>query len=326
MEGLRSLAQEDFDQQQLFVDQAQDIQTFNITLTVGQAATISRASLTETNRVHVVNRSLAASHHSFSLRLTRICRDSSQTLLITRQNFLELVEAMQLDTAMLYHIRCNSSGFYHCESRPSNCSSQVYSYFLGCTDFRLAWTFDPSQMRSEVLFIDGGTYQSYRRDKVFHRFVEVLQLYKDYICCPQILAFAASTYLMLYIEGFISTCLQGIRRIEGFTGHGAWIDHSIADKKSDFEWILEASKQIHRYLAYLANQVRHIGIVISLMQDLKENKLKLRNELLSDTAKDAYDARLVDLETAAVTLQQRLDHAKACVIYLQERVRAQSTV
>jgi hypothetical protein len=325
MEGLQELTKSTFQEEQQFAMSSSDFDVVGISVFPSTPTLYKQMAVSEST----LKPSLAQDTPSMNgedavatLKVVRIYRDDNQFLCISKQTFLDIFYSFDMDPYALYMISRNCSGFHR---------FKVNTFFIRTAFYDLVWSFNPMGMRTRAILLLQRTNGLRGGDSAFEEFKSILQLYRDQIYTPCLLAFVTSVHIIHITDEVLVKGGNDIRSIEAGTGHGSWGYRRRGahgqDDSFDIREITESSRRISVRLSHLANQLLHEEIAASILSFmLEQGDSSDWRKGLQDMYLHKHDDCTELLKSVIPMLQKQTGSAKLYVNYLQENAKSQSSV
>ncbi|KAL5356487.1 hypothetical protein BJX96DRAFT_171659 [Aspergillus floccosus] len=247
------------------------------------------------------------------LKLIQIPRERRRVLCMSQNLFGRLITAMQIDPYFLYLI-CHEYDGFHYSKGPNN----LLTAFIGTPTYNLVWTsqWRQSSTSTIALFLP-------RRSDPFSEFNAVLQIYKDLIHTPCLLAFVSTVYTLQFFDEETRTREYArIRHVEDSTGYGPNPPRAV-ERFSVGELTLW-SQTTGEAQGNICNKLRHHHTSRALL-DFVRDECRLLEMIVDDCYPQRQDGMRRLAETIPV-LTQRMDAYEAYLRYLGDRAEKLSSV
>ncbi|KAK4233587.1 hypothetical protein C8A03DRAFT_38692 [Achaetomium macrosporum] len=204
---------------------------------------------------------------SATLRVVRI-RRRGPGLVISQSAFTQIFEWMKADPAIKYMICQDYDGFHEYRGE-----GYRLTRFFETGLYALVWTFDPVSMTTTAIFLNRRTTPG-----LFEQFVNVLWEYRSHIHTPPLLCFVSCYFLLQFFDREINRWDFGtIRHIEQETGfrpdrvaEAVFIFPSQDVLKSDIDQLASWLRAVNEVAINLSNVTRHetnsqvlLGVVLN---------------------------------------------------------------
>jgi hypothetical protein len=330
MYGLRQQAKDKFFSEQEFSLQSGNL-FFVEALAYPSTTVFKKESVESRSLIGRVTRTppeLGSHKPMAGLQLVRIDRHPYGKLQITKDIFLNLFNAFELEPYTLHMLHRESYGLDHFQTEPSSDSGDVLdTFYLKTISVLLIWSHNHSLAWTRAILIPRHSDSVGDSCEIFHSFAKALELQSDLIAHPWLLRFIALLETHRWIESILTTELQTLRRAESQTGYGCWESWNRGGNKvwkPRLDKFAEISQTMGFSASALANVLRHIeiadqlGDIAPLLAEAADGSCVLiREERRSSLSKAAEALKLVRKQVAA---------RKKDAEYLQERARNQLSV
>jgi hypothetical protein len=337
MEGIKSLAQSIFDQEQKFVDPGprckydavelrvlsggaedhRDVgrnpgqeKPLRLSLNPDQLCTWLLPSAMPNNDAEVDDVPRA----SATLRLVCIPRNLDISLGISKSSFTRILEGMKADPSIKYMICRDYDGFHE-----YNGDGFRLTRFMGTALYALVWTFDPASMTTTALFLD-------RRRECFPRFVDNLSAFRSYIHTPSLLCFQSCHFLVQFFDYETGVWeITTVQHIEGNTGFGphptgwrgaeprAFVQKFHIDQLTSW---LQAVTEVAGNASNRLRQIENSRVLLELIR--KEHDSGEYHGIPSSTL-GTYESSVKSLLEALPSVERHMSTCMDYVIYRKER-------
>ncbi|KAG2416187.1 hypothetical protein HFD88_007380 [Aspergillus terreus] len=245
------------------------------------------------------------------LKLVQIPREG--VLCISQNFFHRLMTAMQVDPYFLYLISHDYDGFHYSKG-PNN----MLSAFIGTARYGLVWTsqWQRASTSTIALFLP-------RQTDPFSRFNAVLQIFKNLIHTPCLLAFVSTVYnLQAFDEETKAREYARIRSVEKSTGYGPNPPEAVS--RFSVDELTLWSQTTGEIQGNIANKLRHINTSRTLL-DFVSDECQLL-----EISVDAHHPQCRDgtrrLAETIPMLKRQMDAYEAYLRYLGNRAEKLSSV
>jgi hypothetical protein len=260
---------------------------------------------------------VATQHLNARLNLVIIPRNDTETINMSRNNFLRLYDSFNIDPSTLDHICQNWYGF--------NFSATMYNgactFFIGTVLYTLAFSFNPETTETSAILLPRDSNGFSTGLEATEEFETILRSYINKLDNPTTLILVALVHLEQWLDMSIYTQLKNIRDAEYNTGHGPF---GIRLKRVEIDTLNQLSIEMKTTFVTLSNTVRHQEIAKSLVEFLEESvKPDVTNSFAPARIKEVCDASfLPEIDH----LKRQLKGGALSTKYLQERTQSQSDV
>ncbi|WZH50255.1 uncharacterized protein QYS62_011499 [Fusarium acuminatum] len=259
----------------------------------------------------------AAQYANARLNLVIIPRDDTETIKMSRNNFLRLYDSFNIDPSTLDHICQNWYGF--------DFSGTMYNgactFFIGTVLYTLAFSFNPATTETSAILLPRDSNGFSTGLEATREFETILRSYIDKLRSPTTLILVALVHLEQWLDMSIYRQLRDIRRAEHKSGYGPY---GMRSKRVEIDTLTRLSIEIGTTLVTLSNTVRHQEIAKSLVEFLDESaKPDAKNSFAPARIKEVCDASFLP---AIDHLKRQLKGGALSTKYLQERTQSQSDV
>ncbi|KAI1100756.1 hypothetical protein F4804DRAFT_34187 [Jackrogersella minutella] len=247
----------------------------------------------------------------------------TSSLCVTKDIFLNLVDAMDMNPSALWLIRSEYDGFHHFPSlatAPANKEDEeeknegeyADTYYIGTSSFALIWAFDRRRLHTRALLIHRQQH-SFSNSAPAAWFVNILRRHQEFVRSPVLLAYATALSVCCTFDGEISYRAHVVRLTERETGYST---HSASiEERLGIESLTVSIKEVGEVLNHIANKERHFRFMDGVLDFIVETAV-LEEEGGSTT-------RLVE---AIPLLRSRMRASREYLTYLKERAERLSTV
>ncbi|KAI1758883.1 hypothetical protein GGR53DRAFT_197284 [Hypoxylon sp. FL1150] len=264
--------------------------------------------------------------------------NSYPSLWTSKDVFLRLIDAMDMNPSALWLLRSEYDGFHHflssssfsSTSSPSSSSSSekekgsVSTFYIGTSNFVLIWTFSrrtsnsPQPTQTHALWIL-RQQQSINSNAHAAWFVNVLRRHQDHVYSPYLLAYVAALSTCCTFDGEISYRAHVVRLIERQTGYSQHA--SSLEERLGMQSLTVSIKEVGQVLNHNANKERHFRLMEAVLDFL------LQNAIECEEARTEAEVKSTRCLLAAVPLLRTRIHASQEYLkYLKERAERLSTV
>ncbi|KAI0382486.1 hypothetical protein F5Y04DRAFT_46888 [Hypomontagnella monticulosa] len=249
------------------------------------------------------------------------------SLWVTKDVFLNLVDAMAMDPSALWLLRSEYDGFHHFPCDDSLASkydegigagSGVDTYYVGTSNFALIWTFDRRNLHTQALWILRQG-QSFSNSAPVAWFVNILRRHREHVYSPFLLAYVTALSVCCLFDGEISYRAHVVRLTERETGYST--HSSSIEERLGMESLTVYIKDVGEVLNHIANKERHFRLVDSILDFILENAI-LDPGIFSATEEESTRKLLA----AIPFLRRRMHACQEYLKYLKERSERLSAV
>ncbi|KAL2755916.1 hypothetical protein ACRALDRAFT_2042164 [Sodiomyces alcalophilus JCM 7366] len=274
----------------------------------------------------------ASAEPETSLQLIIVPRAEDDSIGMTdRSSFLDLFDRFDIDPIVLQQIALTSYGFHHYDEPYRN----AYSFYIGTYVYSLAWSYNPTTMRTNAILLLRTTPVLDRGTLVFARLHVTLHKYKAYARTPFFLAFMVYIHLCRMSQEAVFLTVRDLRRIESMTGHGPGLgaqssesEPSSSSQRRNIHKLSSAAQKVATIRVHLANLLRHDAYLKTMAAYLETPRRSSQwNDLLGhpDLAASC-DADFDYLFTLMPAMKKLTSDLETSLIYLQTRAEGQSSV
>jgi hypothetical protein len=316
MEGLQTLARETFWSPTDKFRQYEERQSY-VTVCIAAShecpAYLDQRSMTGEELVPFTTHNMPEPDKQTSavLKLVQIPREG--VLCISQNLFHRLMTAMQVDPYFLYLISHDYDGFHYSKG-PNN----LLSAFIGTATYGLVWTSQWQQASTSTiaLFLP-------RQTDPFSRFNAVLQIFKNLVHTPCLLAFVSTVYtLQAFDEETKAREYARIRSVEKSTGYGPNPPEAVS--RFSVDELTLCSQTTGEIQGNITNKLRHINTSRTLL-DFVSDECQLLEISVGAHHPQCRDGTRRLAETIPM-LKRQMDAYEAYLRYLGNRAEKLSSV
>ncbi|KAI1411988.1 glycoside hydrolase family 31 protein [Hypoxylon sp. FL1857] len=249
------------------------------------------------------------------------------SLWVTKDVFLGLVDAMEMNPAALWLLRSDYDGFHHFASPSSSYPTTgeeekeeagIDTYYIGTSNFVLIWTFDRQRQRTHALWIL-RQQQTFSNSAPVAWFVNVLRRHQEFVYSPVLLAYVTALSVCCTFDGEISYRAHVVRLTERQTGYST--HSSSIEERLGMESLTVSIKEVGEVLNHVANKERHFRLVETILDFIGENAVVDPGGWGAP-----HDDSTEKLVAAIPLLRRRMHASQEYLKYLKERAERLSTV
>ena len=327
MEGLQDIANDEWRLDNLFHEPSAPLKIIEIAAGVDGRRELSSSFVPENDLLATLNknayeRTINEVHQSGCLQLIRIPRADDAGLWVSRHVYYKLLAHFCIDPFASYLLGRNSYGLRHVP--PMNGTS-THTFFLGSVLYMLMWSYDLSKHATNVVVLPRSSNHYGGKTVIPEELERLLTRYKDHSHHPNFIPFITCLQMVGALDRELLVQQSNIREIENETGHGAWRRHARdANERLSMTKILDLSSEVGAHNVNIANDARHYKIAESLLSFLWQGIKPYSPCSVEDS--QAFDTSETLFQTALVSLKAQVETGKDSVLFLQERLKSQSTV